>query len=89
MIDDEDTFNALRQDSAADTAPPESLPTIPSMPIAPKPRGFAALSPERVRELASKGGKSAHAQGVAYQWDSAAAKAAGRKGGSRAKKVRP
>ena len=46
-----------------------------------KPRGFAALTPERRRELASKGGASAHRSGRAHQFTPAEASAAGRKGG--------
>ena len=45
-------------------------------------RGFAAMSPERQREIASKGGKTAHARGTAHQWDREAAQAAGSKGGA-------
>ena len=44
-------------------------------------RGFAAMSPERQREIASKGGRAAHEQGVAHQWSSEEARQAGRKGG--------
>lgn len=44
-------------------------------------RGFAAMSPERQREIASKGGRAAHQQGVAHQWSSEEARQAGRKGG--------
>jgi general stress protein YciG len=44
-------------------------------------RGFAAMSPERQREIASQGGRAAHQQGVAHQWNAAEAKEAGKKGG--------
>lgn len=44
-------------------------------------RGFASLSPEKMREIASKGGKAAHAKGTAHQWDSLEASLAGQKGG--------
>ena len=44
-------------------------------------RGFAALTPERRRELASKGGKAAHAVGTAHQFTSEEARPAGAKGG--------
>lgn len=44
-------------------------------------RGFAAMDKEKQRAIASKGGKSAHAQGVAHTFTPAQAKAAGRKGG--------
>lgn len=46
-----------------------------------KPRGFACMDPERRRELASKGGKAAHALGVAHQFTTEEAKSAGKKGG--------
>lgn len=45
-------------------------------------RGFASMSPEKKREIASKGGKAAHSQGTAHKWTSEEAQAAGRKGGS-------
>ncbi len=46
-----------------------------------KPTGFAALSPERRRELASRGGRAAHARGTAYKWSLEEAREAGKKGG--------
>lgn len=45
-------------------------------------RGFASMSPEKKREIASKGGKAAHALGTAHEWTSEEAQEAGRKGGS-------
>ena len=44
-------------------------------------RGFASMSPEKQREIASKGGKAAHAKGTAHEWTSEEAREAGRKGG--------
>jgi general stress protein YciG len=44
-------------------------------------RGFAAMDKEKVREIARRGGKNAHAQGTAHQFTPEEAKAAGRKGG--------
>lgn len=44
-------------------------------------RGFAAMSPERQREIASQGGRAAHEQGVAHEWNRDEARAAGKKGG--------
>lgn len=44
-------------------------------------KGFALLSPERRKEISSKGGKAAHACGRGYEFDSDAARAAGRLGG--------
>lgn len=45
-------------------------------------QGFASMPPERVREIASLGGKTAHRLGHAYKWTSEQAQAAGRKGGT-------
>ena len=44
-------------------------------------RGFASMDEERQREIASKGGRAAHAKGTAHEFDSNEARAAGRKGG--------
>jgi uncharacterized protein len=44
-------------------------------------RGFASMSPERQREIASLGGKAAHAQGLAHEFDSEEGRKAGRRGG--------
>ena len=44
-------------------------------------RGFAAMSPERQRQIASQGGRAAHEQGVAHEWNKDEARAAGKKGG--------
>jgi general stress protein YciG len=44
-------------------------------------RGFASMSPEKQREIASKGGRAAHAKGTAHEWSSDEARQAGRKGG--------
>ena len=44
-------------------------------------RGFASMSPERQREIASKGGRAAHEKGTAHEWTAEEARRAGRKGG--------
>ena len=44
-------------------------------------RGFASMSPEKQREIASKGGRAAHTKGTAHEWTSEEARSAGRKGG--------
>jgi general stress protein YciG len=44
-------------------------------------RGFAAMNPEKQKEIASEGGRAAHQQGVAHEWNSEEARQAGRKGG--------
>ena len=44
-------------------------------------RGFASMSPEKQREIASKGGRAAHEKGTAHEWTPEEARNAGRKGG--------
>ena len=44
-------------------------------------RGFASMSPEKQREIASKGGRAAHEKGTAHEWTPDEARSAGRKGG--------
>lgn len=46
-----------------------------------KRRGFAAMSPEKQREIASKGGRAAHERGTAHTFTTEEARDAGRKGG--------
>ncbi|WP_297163057.1 KGG domain-containing protein [Thermogemmatispora sp.] len=48
-----------------------------------RPRGLAALSPERRREIASKGGRTSQSRGTAHQWTAEEASAAGKKGSAR------
>jgi len=47
-----------------------------------KPRGFAAMDPEKVRAIASKGGKAAHEAGTAHQFSTEEAREAGKRGGN-------
>lgn len=42
-------------------------------------RGFAVLSPEKKREIASMGGKAAHEHGRAHRFTTEEARAAGKK----------
>lgn len=44
-------------------------------------RGFASMDKERQREISAKGGREAHKNGTAHEFDSAEAREAGRKGG--------
>lgn len=46
-----------------------------------KNRGFASMDPKRQKEIASLGGRTAHARGTAHQFTSEEAKIAGSKGG--------
>lgn len=44
-------------------------------------RGFASMSAEKQRQIASKGGRAAHEKGTAHEWTADEARSAGRKGG--------
>jgi hypothetical protein len=44
-------------------------------------RGFASMDPSKQREIASKGGRAAHAKGTAHEFTTDEARVAGRKGG--------
>ena len=39
------------------------------------------MSPEKQREIASKGGRAAHEKGTAHEWTPEEARSAGRRGG--------
>jgi general stress protein YciG len=73
MIDENDNQNG----SPEGTASVEAI--APAKPR--KPRGFAAMDPTLVSELAKRGGKAAHRAGTAHQFTSEEARVAGRKGG--------
>jgi uncharacterized protein len=61
--------------------PTQAQPNIPPPPRPKQRRGFAAMDPRLVAEIASKGGKAAHAAGTAHEFTADEARAAGRKGG--------
>jgi general stress protein YciG len=69
--------------------PATAAPTAPTTQVSPeavgepKPRrrGFAAMDRDRVKEIASKGGRAAHAAGTAHQFNPDEARVAGKKGG--------
>ena len=44
-------------------------------------RGFAGMSDERQRQIASQGGRAAHRQGTAHEFSTSEARQAGQKGG--------
>ena len=75
MTSDNQNQNNDRENAAAAEA---------STPAAEKPRksrGFAAMDPQLVSELAKRGGKAAHRAGTAHQFTSDEARVGGRKGG--------
>ena len=47
-----------------------------------KPRGFACLTPEQHRAIASKGGQTSHRKGTANKFTHEKASEAGKKGGA-------
>lgn len=47
----------------------------------PRARGFASMDERKQREIASRGGRTAHAQGTAHKFSPEEAREAGRKGG--------
>jgi uncharacterized protein len=51
-------------------------------------RGFAAMSEETQKRIASLGGKAAHAQGTAHEFTPEEARLAGKKGGQAAQRAR-
>lgn len=54
--------------------------------MTPKPRGFAALTPERRREIASLGGKAQPASAKSFSVNPSIAARAGSKGGKVSRK---
>ena len=58
------------------------VPTRPANRMGAKSRrGFAAMSPETQRRIASEGGKASHASGRGHRFSAEEARDAGRKGG--------
>ena len=49
-------------------------------------QGFASLSKDRRREIASQGGRAAQKKGTAHRWNTNEARLAGRKGGKKKQK---
>lgn len=75
-------MNAHLDPSTAEaTSTDEAAPAATEAPKPRRPRGFAAMDRRRVSEIASKGGKAAHAAGTAHRFTSDEARVAGRKGG--------
>ncbi|HEY8076901.1 MAG TPA: KGG domain-containing protein [Labilithrix sp.] len=66
---------------ASESSEGKTEATVTEQPKPRKPRGFAAMDRTKVSEIASKGGKAAHAAGTAHQFTSDEARNAGRKGG--------
>lgn len=82
------TTSGVEPDSTALPTPSPEAPTteVPAQqeeaaPAPRRPRGFAAMNRDKVREIARLGGKAAHQAGTAHEFTSEEARAAGRNGG--------
>lgn len=73
--------NSETPETSAGTTPVVEPSANKESPKPRRPRGFAAMDRTKVSEIASKGGKAAHAAGTAHQFTSDEARAAGKKGG--------
>ena len=60
----------------------DSVPPTPAFKRPKSNRGFASMTKEKQRAIASKGGKGAHARGTAHKWTSSEASEAGKLGGA-------
>lgn len=61
---------------------PDKQPKRPARRIGEKSRrGFAAMSPEQQRRIASEGGRASHESGKGHRFSTEEARAAGKKGG--------
>ena len=69
----------LKDSTENKTVDEQAQPAVDA--LAPRRRGFAAMDRTRVKEIASKGGRAAHAAGTAHQFSADEARNAGRKGG--------
>ncbi|AMJ66386.1 KGG domain-containing protein [Hymenobacter sp. PAMC 26628] len=65
----------------AATTPEATTPRPANRTGAKSRRGFAAMSPETQRRIASEGGKASHASGRGHRFTAEEARDAGRKGG--------
>lgn len=52
-----------------------------------KGRGFASMDLGKQKQIASKGGRAAHAKGTAHEWSADEARIAGKKGGLSRQKI--
>src|SRR5258708_36579471 len=76
-------LNEVRESASNEKS--EARPDEPPKPVeseaSRRPRGFAAMDRNLVREIARKGGKAAHAAGTAHEFTGDEARVAGRKAG--------
>ncbi len=70
-----------QRDVASDSTRSGGSPSATAQARSRSNRGFASMDRSKQREIASKGGRAAHAKGTAHEFDSGEAREAGRKGG--------
>ncbi len=76
------TSSANSNLSVSSSSTSTSVPKRPARRIGEKSRrGFAAMSPEQQRRIASEGGRASHESGRGHRFSAEEARAAGRKGG--------
>ena len=66
-------------DGSAATRPETTQNDGEQQDAAPRPRGFAGMTPDQRRALGSKGGRTAHARGTANKFTPESASVAGRR----------
>jgi general stress protein YciG len=91
MIRDDDNLHGGHEHTGEHheaQAPRIAEAKAPEQPRKKARRGFAAMSPEKQKEIASLGGKAAHAKGTAHEFSPEEAREAGRKGGQAAQRAR-
>ena len=72
----------MKDSTSSAAASAGKVPTRPANRVGTKSRrGFAAMSPETQRRIASEGGKASHASGRGHRFSADEARDAGRKGG--------
>lgn len=79
--EDNSTTEPVKQADTALAQPEQVAPQPETAAQAPRRRGFAAMDRDRVKAIASKGGRAAHAAGTAHQFSADEARVAGKKGG--------
>ena len=70
-----------QRDVSSDSARLNGTPGVGAPARTRSNRGFASMDRDKHKEIASKGGRAAHAKGTAHEFDSGEARDAGRKGG--------
>jgi general stress protein YciG len=81
MHDENDRLDTQNADKETTEQTSEQAPSSTETEQPRRRRGFAAMDPKLVSELASRGGKAAQRAGTAHRFNSEEARVAGRKGG--------